>query len=202
MIERTEPSSPLILASQSPRRAQLLQTMGVAFEVIPSIDEEPGPDHWPASPAAFAESASHFKACSVAVLHPDRFILAGDTVVACGGQIIGKPVDREDARQILTTLFDTTHEVITGVTLSPPRPGCRQVGHAVTVARMRAMSERELADYLDRGQWAGKAGAYGIQDHGDAFVTLIEGGFNNVVGLPTDLVAAMLGEAGFDVSPG
>ncbi len=183
---------PIILASQSPRRAALLREAGVAFEVVSPPCAEPDPAAWSDTPVAYAEHTSRLKARSVAPHHPDRVILAADTVVALAGHIIGKPADQADARRILTLLFGTIHEVITGVTLLHLAAGRECTRHAVTRTRMRAMSEQELAAYLATGLWAGKAGAYGIQDDGDPFVTLVEGSFSNVVGLPVDLVLDML----------
>ena len=190
---------PIILASQSPRRAELLRTAGVAFEAVSPRCEEPDPAVWPGPPVAYAELAARLKAQSVGQDYPERVILAADTIVVLDGSIIGKPADQADARRILTRLSGTAHRVITGVTVLQPAAGREAIRHAVTLVRMRALSEAELHAYLAGGQWAGKAGAYGIQDEGDPFVTVVEGGFSNVVGLPVDLVLDML--AGFGVRP-
>lgn len=198
----------LILASASPRRAALMRERGYEFEVlVPPLDEPTA--NWQsakmptrnAAPKRFAEALSYFKARSVASEVQRGLILAGDTVVALGGQLFGKPVDRDDARAILSAITGTTHEVITGVTLLDAASadwhsasGRRMIRHDLTAVTMRAMSEREMEEYLDSGAWEGKAGAYGIQDRGDAFVTRIEGSFTNVVGLPMELLAEMLAE--------
>ncbi len=185
---------PIILASQSPRRAALLREAEIAFEVAAPKYEEPSTPEWHASPAEFAEAASYYKAASVAEDYPDRIILGADTVVAYGGEIFGKPADEADARRILSTLAGTMQDVITGVTLLQPATGKRLIRHDTTRVFMRSMSEDELAEYLASGDWQGKAGAYGIQDSGDRFIERIEGSFSNVVGLPIELVREMLSQ--------
>ena len=194
---------PITLASGSPRRAMLLRDAGIAFEAVAPRFPEPDATGWAMSPAAFAEMASNYKARSVADEYPDRIILGADTVVAYKGQIHGKPTDREDARRILSSLSGTTHKVITGVTLLAGHNlsamgklsfSRRLIRHAVTRVSMRAMNAAELEAYLETGDWQGKAGAYGIQDSGDAFVTCTQGSFSNIVGLPVELVTHMLAE--------
>lgn len=195
-MSQDTPTLPLILASQSPRRATLLREAGIAFEVIPPREDEPGMEDWRFTPAEFAQSASYFKARCVGTKHPDRLVLGADTVVALGGRMFGKPADRDDARRILSTLAGTTHEVITGVTLIHPARSRRLIQHEVTRITMRSLSDAELEGYLDSGEWEGKAGAYGIQDRADAFVERTDGSFSNVVGLPVELVGRMLEQFG------
>jgi len=139
-----------------------------------------------------AEASSEFKARSVAKLVAVGWILAADTIASLGGLVFGKPVDRDDARRILQSLSGTTHQVITGVTLLDASNGATVTHHDSTAVTIRRLSEREIEDYLDSGAWEGKAGAYGIQDKGDAFVETIDGSFTNVVGLPMELVERML----------
>jgi len=186
----------IILASRSPRRIALLRDAGIAFTAIPPKYDEPDMSRWQLSPVAFAESVSHYKARSLADEHPESLILGADTVVALAGKLFGKPVDVEDARRILVALTGTTHEVITGITLYEPATGRRRITHETTRVTMRAMSASQLEEYLDSGEWQGKAGAYGIQDSGDAFVERTEGSFSNVVGLPMELVMEVLAEFG------
>ncbi len=192
----TDHPSPIVLASQSPRRAQLLREAGIPFDAIRPRYEEPAPEDWPFDAVSYVESASYFKAKSVADDFPERIILGADTTVSLDGRLFGKANDRDDARRILTTLGGTTHEVITGVTAYHPLARAGRIAHAVTRVKMRAMTDSELETYLDSRQWEGKAGAYGIQDQGDAFVSLIEGDFDNVVGLPVRLVREMLHTCG------
>jgi len=187
---------PIILASRSPRRSALLREAGIAFEAVSPKYQEPDPADWRSGPQAYAESVSQSKARSVADDYPDRVILGADTLVALGGEIIGKPVDQDDARAILRRLFGTTHQVMTGVTLYQPAAQQCITRHAVTTATMRPMSDEQLDAYLAGGEWKNKAGAYGIQGSADAFVTIVEGSFSNVVGLPVELLLDMLAEFG------
>lgn len=186
----------LILASASPRRADLLRELGYEFEVIVADHEEPAPPLDPASPAAVAEALSYYKARSVAQGKAAGLILAGDTVVTYAGRLFGKPSDRADASRIIQTLAGTTHHVITGVTLLDPSTSRRVIRHDVTAVTMRPLSEAEVEGYLATGAWEGKAGAYGIQDEADAFVTRVEGSFSNVVGFPVELIGSMLADWG------
>jgi len=200
-MTRFDPEQPIVLASQSPRRQQLLRAVGIPFEVVPPRYEEPAPADWPLDAVSYVESVSYFKAHSVGSEFPDRLILGADTAVALHNRLFGKPADRDDARRILTALSGTTHEVITGVTVYHPARRRGIIAHAVTRVKMRSMSQQELEAYLDSGNWQGKAGAYGIQDQGDPFVTVVEGGFDNVVGLPTKLVCDLLSDLGMLIPP-
>jgi len=196
-IKMTETNDkPIILASRSPRRSVLLREAGITFEAVPPKYHEPNPTGWRLGPQDYAESVSHSKALSVAGDYPDRVILAADTLVALGGEIIGKPADQDDAQAILRRLFGTTHQVMTGVTIYQPAAQRCITRHAVTTATMRPMSDEQLDAYLAGGEWENKAGAYGIQGSADAFVTIVEGSFSNVVGLPVELVLDMLAEFG------
>ncbi len=189
------PSVPrLILASGSPRRAELLREHGYEFDiVVPPVEEPPAPDRHP-FPARWAEEISLQKAQSVADRAKTGWVLSGDTIAAIDDRIFGKPADRSAAESILRCIAGTTHRVITGVTLLDALTGERMVRHDVTMVTMRSLDDDEIAAYLDTDAWQGKAGAYGIQDRGDAFVGRIEGSFSNVVGLPMELVEAMLRE--------
>ena len=184
----------LILASASPRRAELLREHGYDFTVMPSPLAEPVDFPDDASPVERAQSSSYFKAKSVAGLVGNGWVLAADTIAALGGRVFGKPFDRDDARRILKSLSGTMHQLITGVTLLDASSGVKLIRHDSTDVIMRRLTDSEIEDYLDSGAWEGKAGAYGIQDRGDAFVERIEGSFTNVVGLPMELVARMLDE--------
>lgn len=183
---------PLILASTSPRRSQLLREAGIPFEAVEPRYIEPEPETWEFSAVELAEAASYFKARSVAENYPDRIILGADTVVALGDQLFGKAQTPEEARRILSTLSGTTHQVITGVTLYTSKCHRRLIRHAVTQIHMRRMTDAQLDAYVASNEWQGKAGAYGIQDTGDQFIERIEGSFTNVVGLPVELVQEML----------
>jgi septum formation protein len=182
---------PLVLASESPRRRQLLAEAGYRFEVaVPRLDE-PTWVHPHVSPAIHAESLAYFKAQSVAAAHPKETILAADTIAVMEGEVIGKPADRDDARCILRRLSGTAHSVITGVVLLHPASKRRMLQHAISMIRVRQLSEAAIEAYLQTGKWQGKAGAYGIQDQDDPFVANVTGSFTYVVGLPMELPAQM-----------
>ncbi len=182
---------PLLLASTSPRRLDLLKEHGYLFEASPPPFEEPDEKHPHVPPTLHAESIAFFKACSVARKYPGATILAADTFATLHNEIIGKPKDRDHAKRILTRLSDTRHDVVTGVALLHPASGHRMLRHSVSGVRVRSLSEDMIQSYLDTGEWEGKAGAYGIQEQGDGFVASLDGSFTNVVGLPMELLAQM-----------
>lgn len=180
----------LILASRSPRRQQLLAEAGYEFEVCPSgVDESPPlPGE---SPAAYAMRLAYEKAAAVVARVSTGLVLACDTVVACGGEIFGTPVDKTDAERILKALRGKRHHVITGVCLWDRGSDRAQVRAATTIVEMDALSDAQLEEYLASGQWEGKAGAFGYQDR-LGWVRIVEGSESNVVGLPLELLAEML----------
>lgn len=182
----------LVLASTSPRRASLLREHGYEFNVLAPALDEPAELSAGVSPANRAEALSYYKARSVVEMIDDGFVLGADTVVSLGEELFGKPQNREHARGILRALAGTTHHVITGVTLLDALTGDRTIGHDITAVTMKPLSPLELDDYLATGAWEGKAGAYGIQDRADEFITHFEGSFTNVVGLPMELVEWLL----------
>ena len=182
----------LVLASASPRRKELLAAAGFEFIVIPSSVHEPDKVRDHVGPVELAEALSFFKASSVAHTVKNATIIGADTVVAAEGRIFGKPADVDDARRILTTLMRQPHAVITGVTVLDSDSHRREITNAVTRVTMTPMPPGRLDAYLAGGLWQGKAGAYGIQDHGDEFVQKLEGSFSNVVGLPMELLTSIL----------
>ncbi len=188
---------PLILASSSPRRRTLLTEAGYEFSVIDPPIGEPerlSPD---VPPTHQAEAISYFKARAVAAQLESGVVLAADTIVACRDTVFGKPIDIDDARRILSALVGEAQNVVTGVTLLDAATQKRSISHDVTTVWMRSLPDEAVERYLASRAWVGKAGAYGIQDQADPFVERIAGSFTNVVGLPMELVAPMLGEWGF-----
>ena len=180
----------LVLASASPRRRALLAEMGYAFDVVPAeIDEEVDPA---LPPARQAEVLAERKAEAVASRVGDALVLGADTIVACGGRAIGKASGEAEAREFLRLLTSHRHAVITGLCVLDARTGERQVAHDVTWIRMRAMTDAELDAYIASAGWQDKAGAYALQEGGDEFVEAMDGSESNVVGLPAELVAAMV----------
>ena len=190
----------IILASQSPRRRELLAQMGVPqFEVVPALGEEiasPG-----LSPAQLVEVLSRQKAEEVAVqAGPDDVVIAADTVVAVDGAVLGKPRDPADAARMLSLLSGRAHTVYTGVTVR--RGTFSRTAHEATQVRFRPLTQSEISAYIATGEPMDKAGAYGIQGRGCVLVEGIDGKYHNVVGLPTCLLAGMLRQVGIDVLTG
>jgi septum formation protein len=181
----------LILASSSPRRERLLREIGLDFRVLPPTLDEPAHTGEHLTPSQRAEALAYFKAKSVLPGAAGALVLGADTIVAVAGQVLGKPDDPAHARWMLQTLSATRHEVITGVALLGPGRR-RLIASDVTHVTMRAMTPDEIDGYIASGEWEGKAGAYAIQETADRFVDKVEGSFTNVVGLPIELVRAML----------
>ncbi|MEM6647958.1 MAG: Maf family protein, partial [Bacteroidota bacterium] len=168
---------------QSPRRKRLLEQIGVSFTVhAADLDETFDPD---AGPADIVQSLALDKAVAVAEHHPDALVLGADTVVVLKGDILGKPVDADDASAMLQRLSGQTHTVYTGIALvhsAAQRAATRVEATDVTFG---ALTDDEIAAYVATGSPMDKAGAYGIQDDlGACFVSRIDGDYYNVVGLP------------------
>ena len=181
---------PLILASASPRRRQLLTEAGYRFEVDPSDIHEPDPDG--RTPVAdYVAWLAWRKASSVAARRGSGLILGADTACAVDGEILNKPVDRLDAERMIRLQEGREIDVVTGLCLYRADRG-EWVGAAeVTVCRCRPLTDLERLEHLDSGRWEGKAGAYGVQDN-DPFVTVVRGSWSNVVGLPMERLEALL----------
>ena len=174
----------IILASASPRRRELLDTVGIPFSVCPSQGEE---QIRGSSPKEVVEELCEQKAREVFLKTSGEVLVIGaDTVVAAEGNILGKPKNRKEAIQMLKKLQGASHEVYTGVTmLSRDENGEQQkTFHVMTAVEFYPMSEEEIESYVDTGEPMDKAGAYGIQGKAGIFVKEIRGDYNNVVGLP------------------
>jgi septum formation protein len=188
-------SPPLVLASSSPRRHDLLQYLGEPFTIDPSlIDETPIPG---LSPADLALSLARHKAIDVARRHQDAVVIGADTLVDLRGQILNKPVDAADAMRMLRALQGDTHQVHSGVAVW--RGGnvfSRVVSASVT---MHAATDESLAAYVASGEPLDKAGAYAAQGKGAAFISRVEGSYLAVVGLPLFALHDLLLEAGITV---
>lgn len=186
----------IILASQSPRRRELLAQMGVPqFEVVPALGEEiasPG-----LSSAQLVEVLSRQKAEEVAVqAGPDDVVIAADTVVAVDGQVLGKPHSIQQAHEMLSALSGREHTVYTGVTVC--RGGQILTQHEATAVRFRPLTAQEIDAYIATGEPMDKAGSYGIQGRGALLVEGISGDYFNVVGLPVCRLGRMLTQFGVD----
>ena len=180
----------LILASASPRRAELLTAAGFSFEIQPAdVDETPRPAE---SATAYALRVARDKAAAVAHRCEDTGtpVLAADTVVVAGGEILGKPRDDGDARRMLKRLSGAVHEVHTGVVLCGTHGERKEL--VTTRVRVFPLSDDEITWYIATGEAHGKAGAYAIQGYAARFIDHIEGSWSNVVGLPIATVYRML----------
>lgn len=186
----------IILASASPRRAELLKRIGLEFRIVPSNVEEAVEG----SPDAriLAQKLACQKARAVAACYPEALVLAADTVVCCEGEILGKPKDHRDAVRMLQLLSGRTHEVSTGVVLRRESTGQERCEVVTTRVTFRRLSREEILGYVATGEPFDKAGAYGIQGYGALLVEGIEGCYSNVVGLPLARVGEMLREFGVD----
>jgi septum formation protein len=183
-----EPARQVILASRSPRRAELLTAAGIAFEVLAAdIDETPRVNE---SPLAYVERLAIEKARAVLALRPGAEILGADTTVTIGGEILGKPTDDQDAIRMLRKLSGAVHDVHTGVALV----SARRVRSAVETTRVwfATMTDEDISWYVATGEPVDRAGAYAIQGFASRFIPRIEGSYSNVVGLPVALVSSIL----------
>lgn len=178
----------LILASASPRRAELLAAAGFAFDVDPPhVDEAPRAGE---PPAHYAQRIARDKAVAVAARHRSRVVLAADTIVVQDGTIFGKPSDRADAVRMLHTLAGGDHDVLTAVAIAS---GGRLAEHIeATRVTFAPMTTAEVEWYVRSGEADDKAGAYAIQGLAARFILRIEGSYSNVVGLPVAAVHRML----------
>jgi len=191
----------LYLASASPRRRELLAQIGVAHEVLrvpaPEGEDEP---QWPGEPAEIyvrrtaREKAQRAQAWIASRQMPALPLLAADTVVILGGEVLGKPRDRDDAIRILAALSNSEHEVHTAVIVG--HAGRMHEALSVTRVRLRALSAEEIGRYCDSGEPWGKAGAYGIQGLAGSFVARIDGSYSGVMGLPLFETAELLRAVG------
>lgn len=186
--------SRLVLASGSPRRADILQAAGFAFDPCAvAVDEtrRPGEDA-----VAYVERLAVAKAQAGAAIHPARVVLGADTVVVIEDEILGKPRDEADARRMLSLLSGEWHQVLTGVALVRAETAGAKVAHELTKVKFAAMSAAEIEWYLTTGEAIDKAGAYAIQGRAARFIEGIEGDYLNVVGLPVRLLYQLLRDFG------
>lgn len=204
--------SQIILASQSPRRKELLEQIGLEFEICPAKGEE---IITKSIPEEVVMELSKQKAEEVAALvssfgenhkeittPSDILVIGADTVVAYDGKILGKPVDEADAKRMLTMLAGNTHSVFTGVTLvlidKSGRAG-ELVFYEKTDVKMHPMTETEIDRYIATGEPMDKAGSYGIQGKCAIYIEKIDGDYNNVVGLPITRIYQELKKIGIDI---
>jgi septum formation protein len=180
----------LLLASTSPQRRAILEQLEIPFEVIPPRYEEQGDVNH--DPITVVSEHARAKARSVADQAGDRPVLAVDTEVVLGGVVFGKPANATEAERMLEGLSGATHSVVSGLCLRTP--AWEIVEHEVTRVEFRELTPRDLAAYIETGEWRERAGAYAIQGRGAALVRRIEGDYLNVVGLPAALLVQILAE--------
>lgn len=186
----------IVLASQSPRRAELLAQLGVRFEQRPAaIDETPRPGE---TPAGYVERMARAKALAVA--GPGAVVLGSDTAVVLDGRVFGKPADRADALAMLAALSGREHAVMTGVAVVANGGTLYRLSE--NRVRFRAVDATEAAAYWDTGEPCDKAGGYAIQGLGAVFVERITGSYSGIMGLPLFETAALLRLAGIPCGPG
>jgi septum formation protein len=187
-----------LLASASPRRAELLRAAGLSFEVrVAAVDEAVLPGE---SPEVYVRRVAEAKAGAVARLDPTTPVIGADTAVVVDGQILGKPGDHDDAARMLRLLSGRSHQVLTGVCLVAARGGVEITRLAQTTVEFAPLSPDELDWYVASGEPLDKAGAYAIQGLASRFIERIDGSYSNVVGLPVALLYRMCAEAGMLIS--
>jgi septum formation protein len=179
---------PIILASGSPRRRELLQKMGVPFEVVTTdvreLDGDSSPD---LSPLDLALENARLKASAVAKIHPSHWVLGADTVVGLDSRVFGKPASQAMARDYLRALSGHTHEVITGCAFIAP-DGTVVTFHDISRVTFHPLSDELIERYLAEVNVLDKAGAYALQERGESIIQRVEGSRSNVIGLPTELL--------------
>ena len=191
---RLMPVNPLILASGSPRRQEILREAGIDFEVHPpEICEDMKPGE---SPLEYALRLAREKAEKVAREFPQHFVVGADTIVVVDQESLGKPLDQADAARMLRRLSGRRHEVTTAVSVVSPGKQA-ETRSATTQVYFRELTEAEIRGYVDSGEPMDKAGAYAIQGGAAPWVVRLEGEHSNVVGLPITLVTQMLRTCGF-----
>lgn len=182
---------PVVLASGSPRRRELLGQMGIEdFEVLPAQGEETAPEGL--APDALVARLALQKVREVAALRPEATVIGADTVVALDGQVLGKPSDEEEAREMLSALSGRRHQVYTGMAVLS---GGQAFTHVeCTQVEFRPLTAEEIAAYVATGESMDKAGAYGIQGRACVFIRGIQGDYYNVVGLPVCALHELLAQ--------
>lgn len=176
----------LILASGSPRRREILQGLGVAFEVVPAIVDEL--DHDEGDPRTLVLENGRMKGAWVSKRYPEAFVLSADTTVALNGRILNKPVDLDDARRMLATLAGNTHQVYTAIHLIHRNWQIHLTHIERSAVTFHDLSAADIDEYIGLVHVLDKAGAYAIQEHRERIVASYEGSFENIMGLPTEVL--------------
>lgn len=191
----------IILASGSLRRKELLEKLGIEFEIVESLYDE---DKIKTDdPVELVEELALQKALTVAKQFDDALIIGGDTTVYVAGEIINKPSDKKDAERMIRLLSGTTHMVVTGVAVVNSLTGDSVVGHEEGFIRFKSMTDEEIAKYVDSGVWKGFAGGYAMQGAAAPFISEQTGSLSAIIGFPVVLVTDLLEQmgVGVEVSP-
>jgi len=187
-------NAPLILASASPRRRELLASLGVAFDVVVAkVEEHEHPD---TDPRVMVAHNSALKADWVALRYPAAWVLGADTTVFVDGKALNKPVDLTDARRMLRQLSGRAHTVFTGLAVRQASTGFAKDLGVASQVKFRRLSEEDITNYLSSVNVLDKAGAYAVQEHGELIIEGIEGSYTNIVGLPLEETKQILCELG------
>lgn len=191
----------IILGSGSPRRREILESLGLSLTVItPDVDESRHVDEPPESYVLRILSEKNFFIAEKTHYYGSRLLITADTIVTIDGLILGKPVSRDDALSMLARLSGRTHCVITGLSLTVVNNGAPEIHTALehTMVTFRRLDDRGIGRYLDATEYMDKAGAYAIQQNGDMIVQTVAGSMTNVIGFPLRLFYAMLVESGLE----
>ena len=194
---------PLILASASPRRAELLKLLKVDFQIVPGNVAEVAHEHL--SPLEVCQLNAHRKAFAIAKKIPDALVLGADTLVFLDNEILGKPRDPDEARRMLARLQGRQHQVVTGVSLIHLRRHQERIFAVSTDVLFHPLDAAQIREYVAEVHTLDKAGAYAIQESGGKIISEISGSYSNVVGLPVELLREELqtwgGQRGFNQKP-
>ena len=191
--------NPLVLASASPRRKRLLKEIGLPFRSLACDIHEKVIDY---SPSDMTRFLAEKKAMTAYLRAKNHWVLGADTIVVLRDRILGKPLDREDARAMLSLLSGKEHEVITGFSIINPAGLTAHTEHISTIVGIKDLSDMEITAYIETGESFGKAGAYAIQGIGSFMVRAITGSYSNVVGLPVyHVIQALITLGALDVFP-
>jgi septum formation protein len=194
LVRRLITEPPLVLASASPRRARILEGLGVGFVLDPSgVAEDAFSGE---APERHVERLAWAKASSVASRHRSGTVLGADTIVVLDGSLLGKPTDPADAVRTLRAIRGRWHDVVTGLALIRSSDGVGIVGHERSRVLIRDLPDGEIEEYVRGGEPLDKAGSYGIQECGAAVVERVDGCFYNVAGLPVSRLCRLLEELG------
>lgn len=198
-MKRSQAKQPVwILASESPRRREILKKLGIEFRVDPSGISEPARKPGEA-PSRYAVRIARLKVKEVAKRHKTGLILGADTIVVLGNRILTKPENRADARSMLNNLSGRWHQVVTGICLWDCQRLKAYPASGISRIHFRRLSRQEIEWYLETGEYRDKAGAYGIQGYASLFIDRIEGCYFNIVGFPVALFETICRKAGINL---